>query len=193
MPYFRPRFLIAILLLLVSPLAPVRADEAGALLWMVDCPEIIDRGSVDGYVSPEGMSVTAARVVATDADGASVYLNLCYDGGDGDFVVTEISLAALTSDYRAGPLWASLAGLSNAESYTYAIELGTMDGGMWNVLAVSDAHSFSQLDTFIQYDAMSVPVDIWCPHSYSVPEPSSGILLLVGAALLALRRKEVRS
>lgn len=193
MARFRFRFLAAILLLVGSSLMPARADEAGALLWMIERPDIVDRGPADGYVSPEGLSITGARVVATDSDGASVYLNLCYDGGDGDFVVTEISLASLTSDYRAGPLWASLAGLSNAESYTYAIELGTMDHGMWNVLAVSDPHSFSQLDAFVAYDAMSVPVDIWSPHSYSIPEPSSGILLLVGAALLMLRRKEVHS
>lgn len=171
----------------------VIADEAGVLLWMVDTPEIVDRGSVDGYVSPEGLTATAARVVATDADGVSVYLNLCYDAGDGSFVETEISMATLTSDYRAGPLWASLSSLSDAESYNYAIELGTLVGGEWNILAVSDSRTFSQLENFVQYDAMSVPIDIWTPQAYSVPEPTSGLLILIGVALLALRRKEVRS
>lgn len=171
----------------------VLADEAGVLLWMVDNPEIVDRGSVAGYVSPEGLSATAARVVATDSDGASVYLNLCYDAGDGDFVVTDISLASLTSDYRAGPLWASFSGLDNPESFFYAIELGTVSDGGWTALAVSDVYTFAQLDRFTSYDAMSVPVDIWMPHSYSVPEPSSGLLLIMGMAVLALRRKGKRS
>lgn len=182
-----------LLLFLFFVFGPAFADEAGVLLWMVDTPEIVDRGSVDGYVSPEGLTVTAARVVATDADGASVYLNLCYDAGDGAFVETEISMAALTSDYRAGPLWASLSGLSDVESYYYAIELGTLVGGSWNILAVSDPHTFAQLENFIQYDTMSVPTDIWSPHAYSAPEPTSGLLFLIGAALLALRRKEVRA
>ena len=29
----------------------------------------------------------------------------------------------------------------------------------------------------------------WSPNAYVVPEPSSGLLLLVGAGLLALRRR----
>ncbi|MCR5414734.1 MAG: PEP-CTERM sorting domain-containing protein [Kiritimatiellae bacterium] len=30
----------------------------------------------------------------------------------------------------------------------------------------------------------------WNPQTYNAPEPSSGLLLVVGAALLALRRKK---
>ena len=173
---------------------PSFADEAGVLLWMVDEVEIVDRGLLGEYVSPEGYRATAARVVARDSEGTAVYLNLSYDAGDGSFVETDVSLATLTSDYRAGPLWASLSGVQDSvESYAFAIELGTMVEGTWTILALSDALTFTQLENFIQYDSMMVPAEIWAPHSYSVPEPSSGLLVVVGVALLALRRKERRS
>ena len=35
------------------------------------------------------------------------------------------------------------------------------------------------------------PYDIWSPKEFAaVPEPTSGLLLLIGGALLALRRKQ---
>ena len=180
--------------LLMACLASPAFAEGGALLWMVDGNEsVIDqRGGVSSYVSPEGLSVSAARVVAVDEDGASVYLNLCYDDGY-EFVVTEITMAALNEDRQAGPIWASfdsLGGMS-PESYSYMIELGTIVDGAWMTLAVSEASTFSKLANFTTYDPMSLPSDIWMPTVYMVPEPSSALLVLIGGALLALRRRKV--
>lgn len=162
-----------------------------ALLWMVDSPDIDQRGNVNGYVSPEGLTATAARVVAVDADGAAVYLNLCYDSGAGYFEETAISLAKLTADYKAGPIWASLDALGdNVEAYSYAIELGTMVGDSWTTLAVSALETYASIETFVQYSPLEMPAGIWKPTAYAAPEPSSALLFLIGGALLALRRKK---
>ena len=38
-------------------------------------------------------------------------------------------------------------------------------------------------------DIASDLTGVWKPSGYSVPEPSSGLLMLIGGALLALRRR----
>lgn len=171
------------------------ADEAGILYWMVSNPSIVRNGepvsSLKDYKSPEGYVAEAARVVATK-DGETVFLKLYEDTtGDGDFSLTKKTEADLVGGYRTGPIVASLAGL-NAESYTYAIELGTVVDGGWVTLAVSDPHTFGEIAEFSNLDGLSLPAAIWRPTTYNVPEPTGGLLSLLGLAVLALRRKEMR-
>ena len=172
------------------------ADEAGILYWMVDNPTIVRNGetvaSLKDYTSPEGYVADAARVVATTAGGETVFLKLYGDTtGGGDFALTECTEAELVGGYRTGPVLASLSGLK-AESYTYAIELGTVVKGSWVTLAVSDPRTFGEIAEFSKLDDLSLPPDIWQPTTYNVPEPTGGLLTLLGLAVLALRRKEMR-
>ena len=172
------------------------ADEAGILYWMVNNPTIVRNGetvpSLKDYTSPEGYVAEAARVVATK-DGETVFLNL-YEGTTvgGDFSLTEMIDIDLDGDFCAGPVVASLPGL-NAEFYTYAIELGAFDSvGGGATLAVSDPRTFGEIAEFSKLDGLSLPAAIWNPTTYNVPEPTGGLLSLLGLAVLALRRKEMR-
>ena len=172
------------------------ADEAGILYWMVNNPTIVRNGetvaSLKDYTSPEGYVADAARVVATTAGGETVFLKLYGDTtGGGGFALTECTEAELAGGYRTGPVVASLSGL-NAKSYTYAIELGTVVKGSWVTLAVSDPHTFGEIAEFSKLDGLSLPAAIWNPTTYNVPEPTGGLLTLLGLAVLALRRKEMR-
>ena len=172
------------------------ADEAGILYWMVDNPTIVRNGkevaSLDKYKSPEGYVAEAARVVATTAGGETVFLKLYGDTtGGGDFALTECTEAELAGGYRTGPVVASLSGL-NAKSYTYAIELGTVVKGSWVTLAVSDPRTFDKIAEFSNLKGLDLPAAIWNPTTYNVPEPTGGLLTLLGLAVLALRRKEMR-
>ena len=172
------------------------ADEAGILYWMVNNPTIVRNGetvaSLKDYTSPEGYVADAARVVATTAGGETVFLKLYGDTtGGGDFALTECTEAELAGGYRTGPVVASLSGLK-AESYTYAIELGTVVKGSWVTLAVSDLRTFGEIAEFSKLDDLSLPPAIWQPTTYNVPEPTGGLLTLLGLAVLALRRKEMR-
>lgn len=188
---------LALCLLASAGLAgSVRADEAGVLLWMVDDPEIYRNGGkladLSGFTSADGYQATAARVVATAEDGTSVYLNLCYANDEGEFVESGLTEARLVDGYRAGPIVTSLGSLT-VESYTYAIELGTIVDGSWHTLAVSDPHAFAQIEDFTSTAGFGLPAGIWMPTAYNVPEPTGGLLVLMGLAMLALRRKEVRT
>lgn len=77
--------------------------------------------------------------------------------------------------------------------YVFVIELGNYESGVWSMLAVSEEATYADLfknrhiDTPSDYNQN--PVTPWAPTAYVVPEPSSGLLVLVGAALLALRRR----
>lgn len=188
--------LILGLLLSIGSAGYAHADGAGVLLWMVDEPDICRNGeriaSLSDFTSADGYQATAARVVATASgeEGAAVYLNLCYDNGQGEFVDSGLTEARLVGGYRAGPIYASLGGLT-VESYTYAIELGTTVDGLWHTLAVSDPHVFSEIERFTAISGFIILNEAWMPTVYNVPEPSGGLLVLMGLALLALRRKEV--
>lgn len=79
----------------------------------------------------------------------------------------------------------------------FSIELGRMDwdddtymSGKFEVLAESDKYTYEMVkDHMYPLSDLNPPVTDWMPMNYySVPEPSSSLLLLVGIGLLALRR-----
>ena len=62
-------------------------------------------------------------------------------------------------------------------------------GGAW----YAQSYTYEQLASYIIHDwsgpGATPAIGPWVAESYAVPEPSSGILLLIGGGLLALRRK----
>lgn len=79
------------------------------------------------------------------------------------------------------------------EGLSFMVELGNWENGTWTGIAQSRSYTYEQLETYIIHD-WSGPDAIpalkpWVADGYVVPEPSSGILLLIGGGLLALRRK----
>ena len=82
---------------------------------------------------------------------------------------------------------------SGSPEYAFVIELGNLDGSAWSTLAVSETVTYADLAANSHIDNVSGynpnPITPWEAQSYVVPEPTSGMLVLVGAALLALRRR----
>ena len=79
------------------------------------------------------------------------------------------------------------------EGLSFMVELGNWENGQWVGIATSQSYTYAQLASHIIHDwsgpgAMPA-MDAWVAGGYVVPEPSSGILLLIGGGLLALRRK----
>lgn len=125
--------------------------------------------------------------VAAWNDGQQVYLQIQATPGSG--VEKDIYLAADDARYTAGPAWADVTDYT-ADGYTFYVETyenGALDP-IWTYNETT-AKSYATLlkEKHIYTEGTSLPdVTPWV-----VPEPSSGMMALLGFALLALRRKRV--
>ena len=204
----RERFKSLLMAAAVACGASAFADAPGVLYWMVSDPTIIAPGGaeykIDTYSSPTVMDaggnpaqVNAIRVSATSG-GETIYLDMYADFGDGLKLYEGMDVVEVKQPGSwAGPMWADLGKLEgNYESFNFAIELWYMSdtGSQMAKLAVSGTESYAALNEFIHVAPVAFPTDLaWNPTPYAVPEPSGALLMLIGAALMALRRKEVRA
>jgi len=149
------------------------------------------------YRSAEGYAIDSARLVVTGGNlTEETPLILGYISGD-TVVSSGGSEIALDESPPPQTMYAFATDYASAE-YSFAIELGSYDSGEWTVLATSASLTYQQLQTgdgvngsyITTYDAtLPVPQGTWAPQAYNVPEPSSGLMMLIGAGLLALRRR----
>ena len=76
--------------------------------------------------------------------------------------------------------------------YRFFIELVNFEAGEIKGVAITQTSSYSDLvnNRHVLGAAMTRPENLvyWTPY-FMIPEPSSGLLLLIGSALLALRRR----
>ena len=155
----------------------------------------------DSLNTGEG-SAFAARVRVTGGniqDDQDVFLDLYIPGygvdtGNGD-------LGVLFSDN--GGYWGAgvptgnqspLGGYSaGSPEYSFIVELGNIDSSdNWTTVATSASVAYSSLSDYIHqtFDINPSSLAAWTPTAFTaVPEPSGGLLMAVGLALLALRRK----
>jgi len=135
-----------------------------------------------------------ARVgVAKDGEtnwngGNKVYLMIRPDGGEDEYPL----IASDEERYRATG-WANLTDYTDYSGYTFYVETYAVSAPTEPIWGYSKdtAKSYEQL---VQgnhiYDTGSTgPKD---PTPWNVPEPTSGMLLLLGSALLALKRPASR-
>ena len=170
------------------------AEEA--LLWCFNDPgiatlsgESVKAGAV---VGPDGKTVNAIRMKAVDGDTSS-YLSLyAVDHG----VLTSLGSALLLpgegGTWTLDPLFAGLGSGYDKAGVQFIIELGAYYNDDWTALAYSQLADISELRESGHIQPMSttaVPVIPWDGGAYSIPEPSGAMLLLLGGALLSLRRK----
>lgn len=87
-----------------------------------------------------------------------------------------------SGDYSAG-----------TPEYSFVVELGNIDANdNWTTVATSAAATYSSLGVYMheKFDVAPSSLAAWTPTQFTIaPEPSSGLLTLMGFALLALRRK----
>ena len=82
--------------------------------------------------------------------------------------------------------------------YTYYIEIVGYDtsvygDGVAGVIGISESMTYEQANSHVTrtlQSISSIPA-AWNGGTYAAPEPTSGLLLLVGASLLALKRRKV--
>ncbi len=182
----------------VAVLCFVQDASAGYLYWAVSGTETVKAGTSDPYkpgvYSTSDIQYTFARVKYTSesewsdtvSSAATAFSNTSdgsatatYAEGD-SFVSPTATTAAIldlnSKDYASGYFFIELYDASNA------------------VVGHSELYSASTLQNFYNASAFNASwgaMNSFTPSPYSVPEPTSGLLLVVGAALLGLRRKRV--
>ena len=151
------------------------ADDS-YLYWMV--------GDTSPYSAGD---YTTVRVAATDSQGKVSYLDLYGPGGDSLDAQTVSSSDINTLKSYGQALYAKLA--SDKTYSSFVVELLNGDG----FVAQSETLAYSQaLAQYITTDnSMSLP-NMWAASTFAIPEPNSGLLMLVGMAVLGLRRRKLK-
>ena len=173
-----------------------RAADGGELLhWMIMEDDLFTVNDKDGkpYATgtAEALGVNGARIRYEGTDGSSGYLpiiGITSGGGNANF-------DALAGAGVPGGYYASL-GSYAGEAYSYVLELGNWASGEWAGTTM-ESTSVSYTDLYNQFHiaqwegitpSYSRP---WTPTTFTVvPEPTGGLLILLGGALLALRRRK---
>lgn len=192
---------------MAGALGAVQAQASDYLLyWQVEDSAAItwfdgsSMGTVADYTNLDGQQINMARAVSTTAvDGMYTYY---MDSG-----VTSDTMEPTGDGLGTGPMLSYIGAFDSSTSLaglSFAIELGNWENGQWTTLATTGMISYNDLTTIASQEGgtyiltadqgYNLPMFMaWTPQSYMVPEPSSGLLILIGAGLLALRRGRARS
>ena len=139
--------------------------------------------------------------------GDIVYLDLYFPGEDGEWTldIPNNTIAIIGASGEPGTVKpserASIAASLEAagkipgvsiESFSFAVELGTLDDdGNWVLAAISHTETYAALTGYISQQLDIPDATRWAPNAFAAPEPTSGLLTLFGLALLGLKRKKV--
>ena len=202
---------VAFLAAVAMSAAVASAAENDVLYWMVDDSATIDgtdvREFMNDYDAPSD-SYFAARVRVTGGNiTEDTFLNLYSFTEDNRVSVEPGNLGVDFFDNGAGYWGAGVPDGNKSPSgdysagtpeYSFIVEIGNVVGvgsdlSSWTTIASTGPTRYSDLAEFIQQTQnLGEPLSkIWIPTEFvtPVPEPSGGLLLLVGAAVLALRRR----
>ena len=168
-----------------------QVEDTAAITWF-DGTKL---ATVSDYVNRDGQQINMARAVSTTAaDGMYTYYM--------DIGVTTDTMEPTGDGAGTGPMLSYIGAFDSSTSLaglSFAIELGNWANGQWTTLATTGMISYNDLtvQSAAEGGAYILTADqgynlpnfmAWSPQSYMVPEPSSGLLVLIGAGLLALRR-----
>lgn len=156
--------------LFAGPLSPAVGE---VLWWMIDSNNKIEFDYVILKATQEGFYEDSKAIELDLLEGEGAEFS------SGPFTTTEDAMSEL--------------GLTNPSSYNFFIELVRIEEGKnHQTVGVSEMASYGDLlDGYhIRPSDTQIPDNfvVWAPITY-VPEPTSGLLLLVGVTLLSLRRR----
>ena len=168
------------------------AEDEMVLWWLVgddvdsELSEITINTFHQGTQTAESMDVHYARMKVV-GNGREDYLSILNLDGS--------SPSTITSIYIPGEAYSTVITPYASSEYNFMIELGNWENGTWTMVAMSEAVNYTQLQADHHVNVWSdqtlnpqVP-DVWAVSTYTVPEPTGGLLFVVGGALLALRRR----
>ena len=181
--------LIAACLLALSAQISTAADSY--LWWQFPGGDDLLAGQKRTWVEGTEPDFSSYRVgVMDNATGKNVdYLNIYNVNGGSDGTTVDALLAKDLGQAASAKL-----GIYAADGYSYYIELvsdaNVFVGRSVDTISYSEAKALSYIQTSVLKSESATGV--WQPTSFTteqIPEPTSGLLVLLGLAGLALKRK----
>ena len=182
------------------------------LYWMIDATASVQTeggmtATIGDFFSTYGASGDSSFAARIRVTGGTItedtFLNLYYSDG-----TIESGLFGVEFDDTGSGYWGAGVPVGNqspvgdfsagSPEYSFIVELGNVvwdestQTASWTTIAESAATAYSSLSDFIHetFDLNPNPAAVWTPTSFvAVPEPSSGLLMAMGFALMALRRE----
>lgn len=155
------------------------STQAAYLYWQVNTDDFKDAGIEADY----------ARVVAVDGGGNETVLDMA------DKVTGETKTGSSLTAVNLGTAVINLAQLADPGSYSFFIELVNYSTSFDVVGKTTTNVAYADLvqRQFIDVgDTMMIPqANVWHGTTYSVPEPTSAMLVMFGLGILALKRKRI--
>lgn len=163
-------------IIFAAALALSACANADYLYWMVN------QDSSD----PDSVAFKYARI-AVSGNGVEVGTYLSDGSGNSRFVWSGYPEGG-TTGYNTLAGYVDLASYG-VDGYSFAVELYNTAN---EVVGVGNVETYNNLKKFVYGDMQHTGIDPWVVSSLqAVPEPTSGMLVLVGTALLALKRRKL--
>lgn len=169
--------------ILVMAVAVVSAAVAQAsyLYWQTGTDTSFNGHEIAGY-----------QLAVTGGDSGTIYLTPTYtDGTSVDHVAAGATVFGGDSEYKI-----DVSAYSGSQ-YAFYVELIGYDQAAYGtgtgVIGVSETQTYAQLmdkGSIVNAGLTKIPV-MWTGGSVAAPEPTSAMMILLGLAGLALKRKQV--
>lgn len=167
--------------------------EGNILWWLVEPDDTVE----DWYGSESSVAGIGASAFRLRVDGGQepTYLDFQVRLPTGDMYTMNGEVGSPLPMDSFANVAAYVSDAYSSAEYTFSVELGNIANGEWVKTLVSSApvsYNWLKSEKHIgSWDDINADLtNPWKPSSYSVPEPSSGLLMLIGGALLALRRRK---
>lgn len=165
-----------------------RADDS-YMYWMVNDTVTLDDAPLD--FGSGSYSAKVALYQGAPGSSDATYMSLATVGGDGSLVAagdSGVSIGALGASF-----YSALATNLTGDDWNYYVEIWSNESGQNNLVGRSEGYTTAQAAEYIRSSSLT-PGIFATVSSFSspVPEPTSGLLMLIGSAALALRRRKIR-
>jgi len=169
----------------------VAAASQASYLWFTVNNDDTGYSNISSYL-------TSLKEAGTISGIDDIYVGIVADNGTSK--TTLYTDTPLTSEWQIAPAQANvdLSSLTgDLNSYSFYVEIASSKAGVYNPVGTGASQTYTALNTagYVSESMSEVPaVGVWHSGGYkATPEPTSAMLMLLGVAGLALKRKQKKA